>query len=80
VIVVKVGGTVVGSDLGELRNAVVVHGGGPQISAAMEAAGLEITFVRGRRYTSAAAIEVVREALVQVNHGSARRSGPSAVG
>jgi acetylglutamate kinase len=80
VIVVKVGGTVVGSDLGELRNAVVVHGGGPQISAAMEAAGLEVTFVRGRRFTSAAAIEVVRLALLDVNAQLCEAIGPRAVG
>ena len=30
-IVVKVGGAVIDDALGELRNAVVVHGGGPQI-------------------------------------------------
>jgi acetylglutamate kinase len=80
VIVVKVGGTVVGSDLGELRNAVVVHGGGPQISAAMEAAGLEVTFVRGRRYTSSAAVEVVRTALLGVNTRLCEAIGPRAVG
>jgi acetylglutamate kinase len=80
VIVVKVGGTVVGSDLGELRNAVVVHGGGPQISAAMEAAGLEVTFVRGRRFTSAAAIEVVRLALLDVNAQLCEAIGSRAVG
>ncbi len=79
-IVVKVGGTVVGSDLGELRNAVVVHGGGPQITAAMKAAGLEVTFVRGRRFTSAAAIEVVRSALLDVNAQLCEAIGPRAVG
>jgi acetylglutamate kinase len=80
VIVVKVGGTVVGSDLGELRNAVVVHGGGPQITAAMKAAGLEVTFVRGRRFTSAAAIEVVRSELLDVNAQLCEAIGPRAVG
>jgi acetylglutamate kinase len=80
VIVVKVGGAVVGSDLGELRNAVVVHGGGPQISAAMEAAGLEVEFVRGRRYTSAAAVTVVREALLDVNARLCAAIGPRALG
>lgn len=79
-IVVKVGGTVVGSDLGELRNAVVVHGGGLQITAAMKAAGLEVTFVRGRRFTSAAAIEVVRSELLDVNAQLCEAIGPRAVG
>jgi acetylglutamate kinase len=80
-IVVKVGGTVVGSDLGELRHAVVVHGGGPQISAAMEAAGLEVTFVRGRRYTSSAAVEGLRATrVVELGHvGSPLPSRPQAV-
>jgi len=33
VIVVKVGGAVVGDELGALEDAVVVHGGGKQITA-----------------------------------------------
>ena len=44
-IVVKVGGAVVGAELGELDDAVVVHGGGKQITAAMAQAGLEVSFV-----------------------------------
>jgi acetylglutamate kinase len=79
-IVLKVGGAVAGGDLGELRNAVVVHGGGPQISAAMAEAGLEITFVDGRRVTSAAAIEVVRNALLDVNSALCEAIGPRALG
>ena len=47
-IVVKVGGAVVGDELGELEDAVVVHGGGKQITAAMAAAGIEVQFVGGR--------------------------------
>jgi acetylglutamate kinase len=80
VIVVKVGGAVIEDALGEVRNAVVVHGGGPQISAAMDAAGLEVSFVRGRRFTSAAAIEVVRDALLDVNAQLCAAIGPRAVG
>jgi acetylglutamate kinase len=79
-LVVKVGGAVVGSDLGELRNAVVVHGGGPQISAAMERAGLPVTFVDGRRVTDEAAIAVIRQALLDVNTELCRAIGPRAVG
>ena len=60
-IVVKVGGAVVDvADLGNLDDAVVVHGGGPQITAAMTAAGLSPSFVRGRRVTDDAALAVVR--------------------
>ena len=40
-IVLKVGGSVVSvAELGELDDAVVVHGAGPQITAAMAGAGL----------------------------------------
>ncbi len=39
-IVVKVGGSVAAiAELGELDDAVVVHGAGPQITAAMARAG-----------------------------------------
>jgi acetylglutamate kinase len=42
---------------------VVVHGGGPQITAAMVAAGLEPVFVDGLRVTDDAAIRVVQRVL-----------------
>lgn len=45
---------------------VVVHGGGPQISAAMESEGIEPTWVEGLRVTDAATIEVVQRTLVGV--------------
>jgi acetylglutamate kinase len=79
-IVVKVGGAVVEAGLGELRNAVVVHGAGPQISAAMVKAGLEVSFVRGRRYTSRAALVVVRETFLDVNRRLCEEIGPRALG
>ncbi len=44
-------------------NPVVVHGGGPQISAAMEAAGLEARWVDGLRVTDAATVRVVQRVL-----------------
>jgi len=44
---------------------VVVHGGGPQISAALEAAGIESEFKGGLRVTSRAAVPIVRAALVE---------------
>ncbi len=43
---------------------VVVHGGGPQISAALRAAGIPSEFKGGLRATSREAIPVVRAALV----------------
>jgi acetylglutamate kinase len=79
-IVVKVGGAVVDGDLGELADAVVVHGGGARISAAMERAGLTVRFVGGRRVTDAAALAVVREALLEVNRELCAAIGPRAVG
>ncbi len=53
---------------------VVVHGGGPQISRAMEQAGLEPRFVRGHRVTDADALEVAVRVLVeQINADLVRR-------
>jgi acetylglutamate kinase len=79
--VVKVGGAVAGlAELGELDNAVVVHGGGPQITAAMERAGLAAAFVRGRRVTDGAALAIVRETLLEVNRDLCAVIGPRAVG
>ncbi|HJR91977.1 MAG TPA: acetylglutamate kinase [Acidimicrobiia bacterium] len=45
---------------------VVVHGGGPQISAAMAAEGIEPTWVDGLRVTDLATIGVVQRTLVGV--------------
>lgn len=42
---------------------VVVHGGGSSISRAMEAAGIEPRFVRGRRYTDDATRNIVERVL-----------------
>jgi acetylglutamate kinase len=81
VIVVKVGGAVAGlAELGELDDAVVVHGAGPQITAAMEEAGLTPIFVRGRRVTDDAALAIVRAALLSVNRELCAAIGPRAVG
>jgi acetylglutamate kinase len=65
-------------------DVVVVHGGGPEISAAMREMGKEPTFVDGQRVTDAEAIDVVRMVLVgRVNKdlvGRLNRSGRMAVG
>ncbi len=42
---------------------VVVHGGGSAISKAMSEAGIEPNFIRGRRYTNAATLEIVERVL-----------------
>ena len=75
-IVVKFGGNAMVND--ELKHAfaedmvflrqvgvrpVVVHGGGPQITAELTARGIESTFRGGLRVTSAEALAVVREVL-----------------
>ncbi len=78
--VVKLGGAVVGSELGELEDAVVVHGGGKQITDAMAEAGLQVSWVGGRRVTGDDAIAVVREALLEVNRALCTAIGPRAVG
>lgn len=44
---------------------VVVHGGGAAISEAMKKAGIQPTFVQGRRYTDEATLGVVREVLAR---------------
>ncbi len=58
----------------------VVHGAGPQISAEMERLGLPVEFVGGRRVTSAAALEIVRGAMLEVNTQLCAAIGPTAVG
>lgn len=76
-IVVKIGGqalddpaltALVAEDLALLTlvgvRVVVVHGGGPQVSAAMRSAGIEPSFVGGLRVTDDASIEIVRRVLV----------------
>ena len=85
-IVVKCGGAVAESSaaeiaaLAEQNEVVVVHGAGPQISAELALRGLAVSFVRGRRITDAAAIEVVREAFLGVNAVLCAAIGPRALG
>lgn len=76
-IVVKVGGqalddpasaNVVAEDLALLSlvgvRLVVIHGGGPQVSEAMRAAGVQPSFVDGLRVTDDTTMEIVRRVLV----------------
>ncbi|GAA3238451.1 acetylglutamate kinase [Nonomuraea helvata] len=75
-------------DIVFLRHAglrpVVVHGGGPQISSALDKLGIESTFTAGLRVTTPEAMQVVRMVLTgQVNRdivGLVNRHGPFAVG
>jgi acetylglutamate kinase len=63
---------------------VIVHGGGPQISAALDRHGIESTFTAGLRVTTPEAMQVVRMVLVgQVQRdivGRLNRHGAFAVG
>jgi acetylglutamate kinase len=63
---------------------VVVHGGGPQITALMRRLGKEPEFVDGRRVTDSETVDIVRMALVgKVNReivASVNRHGSYAVG
>ena len=43
---------------------IVVHGGGAAISAAMDRAGIEPSFVQGRRYTDGPSLAIVEDVLV----------------
>jgi acetylglutamate kinase len=84
-IVLKVGGAVAGEAaalalaLAEKHELCVVHGAGPQISAELERAGLEVRFVHGRRVTSPEALAVVRASLAAVNAEVCAAIGPRAV-
>ena len=97
VIVVKFGGNAMvdgtlrqtfAEDVVELRRAglrpVVVHGGGPQISAMLDRLGLESRFTAGLRVTTPETMEVVRMVLTgRVQRelvGSINAHGPFAVG
>jgi acetylglutamate kinase len=43
---------------------LIVHGGGPRISAAMKQAGLEPRFVDGQRYTDESTLDIVARVLI----------------
>ena len=64
-------------------DVVIVHGGGPQISAACRERGLEPEFIDGRRVTTEAVLEVVREVLELENSNLVallRQAGVEAAG
>jgi acetylglutamate kinase len=73
-LVVKVGGAVASESADRIlglaeegHEVVVVHGAGPQITDEMTRRAIPVEFVNGRRRTSRAALDVVRESLVAVN-------------
>jgi len=65
-------------------NAVIVHGGGPQITAALDKLGVESVFTGGLRVTTPETMDVVRMVLVgQVQRdivGRLNQHGPFGVG
>jgi len=56
---------------------VLVHGGGPNIAAALDAQGIEHRFVRGLRVTNDAAMEVVETVLTMLGKELAYEVGPA---
>ena len=85
-VVVKLGGGVAADSLEVVHErhaagdeVVVVHGAGPQITAKLQACGIPVTFVRGRRFTDPATLAVVRSSLVAVGVEVSTALGPAAV-
>jgi acetylglutamate kinase len=85
-VVLKLGGRVAADsvDLVLARHhagdeVVVVHGAGPQITAELEARGIPVTFVGGRRFTDQATLAVVRRSLVGVGAELSAALGPTAL-
>ena len=86
-VVLKLGGRVAAEAAADARalheaglDVIVVHGAGPQISGELERRGITVEFVGGRRVTSAAVLEVVRESFVAVNAEVCAAIGSDAVG
>ena len=85
-VVIKLGGGVAADSLGVVRErhaagdeVVVVHGAGPQITAELQARGIPVGFVRGRRFTDQATLAVVRTSLIAVGAEVSAALGPAAV-
>jgi len=85
VIVVKIGGAVAEASaqavlsLAQEHDVVVVHGAGAQITEEMTRRGIAVRFVGGRRLTTPAALDVVRESFAAVNAALCRAIGPRAM-
>jgi acetylglutamate kinase len=85
-LVVKVGGAVAGDSASRIlglceegHDVCVVHGAGPQITGEMERRGIPVEFVGGKRRTSAAGLEVVRDSMRTVNATLCAELGDCAV-
>lgn len=77
--VIKVGGGIVRDQLQELCSSltflyqaalypIVIHGGGPQLNAALQATGKQPRFVGGMRVTDHQTLRVASKVFTQVNH------------
>lgn len=75
---IKVGGAILRDDLHSLASAlaflqrvglipIVIHGGGPQLNAALEKAGITPNIVDGLRVTDAKVLKVARKVFVREN-------------
>ena len=84
-LVVKLGGAVAAQSadtvlaLAADDEVVVVHGAGEQITLEMERAGIPVQFVGGRRVTSAAALDVVRQSFAEVGEALCAALGSRAL-
>ena len=85
-LIVKVGGAVAADAANRIlglaeegHEVVVVHGAGPQITEEMQRRGIPVEFVQGRRRTSLAALDVVRESMEEVNAALCAELGDLAV-
>ena len=63
------------AEIARIPGAVVVHGGGPFIGAALAEAGLESRFVRGLRVTDAASLPVIETTLTMLGKELAQLLG-----
>jgi acetylglutamate kinase len=84
-LVVKVGGAVAAESASRIlglreegHEVCVVHGAGPQITEEMTRRGIAVEFVNGRRRTTRAGLEVVRESMAAVNAALCAAIGPLA--
>ena len=86
-VVLKLGGRVAAQTASQAHawrdagyDVIVVHGAGPQITAELEALGIEPVFVGGRRVTTPEVLEVVRSSMRIVNDMVCSAIGPAALG
>jgi acetylglutamate kinase len=85
-LVLKLGGRVASDSVGLALDrheagdeVLVVHGAGPQITAELEARGIPVAFVDGRRFTGPETLAIVRSSLIAVGAKLAAALGPSAL-